>query len=177
VWWLLGSHAHAAKAGYRTPPGWVETIAHPLILAMTLPLTLLCVWLRRRGCRRPKHDALLLLVLLLLLRCMLDPWDTLYYSLPFLFALLAWETLTLARPPWVALAAPFVAWFIYDEWAPPISRNLQADMFLVVAIPALITIAVALYIPGLTKQIAAKARRVVRPDIGPRGARPADSLG
>jgi len=178
VWWFLGSHAHAVKAGYRTPPGWVETMAHPLIVAMTVPLTLMCVWLRRRGCRRPRHDALLLLVLLLLLRCLLDPWDTLYYSLPFLLALLAWETLTFARPPWVALAAPFVAWFIYDEAVPySLSRGLQAETFLVVAIPALITIAVALYIPGLTKQIAAKARRVVRPDIGPRGARPADSLG
>ena len=185
VWWFFGSHAHAVKgaccsvkAGYRTSPGWVETIAHPLIVALTVPLTLLCGLLRRRGCRRPRHDALLLLVLLLLLRCLLDPWDTLYYSLPFLLALLAWETLTFARPPWVALAAPFVAWFIYDEAVPySLSRGLQAETFLVVAIPALITIAVALYVPGLTTQIAARARRGVRPDIRPRGARPADSAG
>ena len=176
AWWFLGSHAHAlrdicctVKVGYRTPPGWIAVIAHPLIVAMTVPLTLLCAWRRRRGSRRPRHDALLLLVLLLLLRCVLDPWDTLYYSLPLLFALLAWETLTFARPPMLALTAPFLAWFAF-YWVPhPSSPDLQAAVFLLVALGALISIVLALYRPGLTERIVLKARRANRST--PRSAR------
>jgi Glycosyltransferase family 87 len=170
AWWFFGSHGHivrdlngAIKVGYRTPPGWIGSIAHPLIVAMTVPLTLLCVWLRRRGYRRPRHEALLLLVLLLLLRCLLDPWDTLYYSLPLLFALLAWETLTFARPPVLAVVAPFLAWVVF-YWTPhPLSPDRQATMFLLVATAVLITSAVALYLPGARAALAQRLRLRINP--------------
>lgn len=166
AWWFLGSHGHVVtglfgniKIGYRTPPGWIGSIAHPLIVVLTLPLTLLCVWLRRRSHQRPAHDALLLLVLLLLLRCVLDPWDVSYYSLPFLLALLVWETVTFARHPVLALAASFAAWFVF-QWSPHhISADMQAVTFLAFAIPAVIAVAVALYAPGLTERLALRVRR------------------
>ena len=70
-----------------------------------MPLSLL--WARVRG-GAPRVDGeqlLALLALLLLLRCVLDPWNTIYYELPFLLALLAWEALQHAeRPPVVTLA-------------------------------------------------------------------------
>src|SRR5207302_6766557 len=59
-------------------------------------LSVLCaaLWWVRRGARKPSErmvDALLLLALVLLIRAALDPWDNLYYHVPFLFALVAYE--------------------------------------------------------------------------------------
>ena len=82
------------KPGYRTAPAWVGIVSHPLIVAVSLPLTALA-W---RRARRGQSDALLLLALLLLLRCVLDTWDTVYYPIPFVLALLAWESLGAATP-------------------------------------------------------------------------------
>ena len=128
------------KPGYRTGPAWTGDISHPLILAVELPLGALLWWRRRRqpiapapataqtrGQRRdaahatgasprPEREALLLLALLLLLRCMLDTWDTAYYLLPFLLALTTWETRAGARGlPALALASTALAWFDF-EW-------------------------------------------------------------
>ena len=48
LWWFLGAAGHIVRdangqvlAGYRVPPGWVATVAHPLIVLVSLPLTLL----------------------------------------------------------------------------------------------------------------------------------------
>jgi hypothetical protein len=75
LFWFLGHHGPTVrglfgevKVGYRTAPGWVGIISHPLILAVSLPLAALA-WIRGR---RGQSDALLLLALLLLLRCVLD---------------------------------------------------------------------------------------------------------
>ncbi len=70
----------ALKPGFRTAPGWVGRASHPLIVALSLPLAGL-FWWRRRGEAPPATDALGLLALLLLLRCMLDTWDVSYYPL------------------------------------------------------------------------------------------------
>jgi len=64
----------------------IGRIAHPLIILIAAPLPLL-LW-RRRG-RPDVRDALLLLALLFLLRCVLDPMSLDYYHVPFLVALSA----------------------------------------------------------------------------------------
>ena len=86
VWWFLGATGDVIrgadgliKEGYRSAPGWVSPISHPLIVAVALPLSLLA-WRRR-------SDPLLLLALLFVLRCVLDPWNTSYYVLPAILAL------------------------------------------------------------------------------------------
>jgi hypothetical protein len=63
---------------------------------------------------RRKADPLLLLALLLLLRCVLDPWNNTYYVLPCVLALAAWEPMRHRRPPLLALAT-VVATFITME--------------------------------------------------------------
>jgi hypothetical protein len=74
---------------YAAAPAWMG-ISHPLIAALALPLSLL--WRRSRDIRsRPRDEALLLLALLFLLRCALDPWNNLYYHLPLVLVLLTWE--------------------------------------------------------------------------------------
>ena len=66
---------------------------------MGLPLGALYAWRRRdEGARA---DALGLLALLLLLRCLLDPWNIDYYHAPFVLALLCWEAV--ARDGWPRL--------------------------------------------------------------------------
>lgn len=166
VWWFLGTHAHVIRdaSGHvipghhwnvRVPPSWVGTMAHPLIIALAAPLTGLCAWLRRRGLRRPACEPLLLLALLMLLRCLLDPWDIVYYSLPFLLALLSWEVLACHRVPVLALAGSFAAWFVYD-WGTPIhglSLDEQSLIFLACSLLALAALAAGLYSPGLSQRL------------------------
>jgi hypothetical protein len=150
-------------AGYRTPPGWVAALGHPLVIAIMPPLTALYAVLRRdrrRGAGAPT-DALLLLALLLGLRCVLDPWDISYYSLPFLLALLTWEGLSFQRPPVISLAASLLAWFIFRETSSAalnLSADAQALVFAVVSIPSIIGLAAAVYAPGVAGLLAPRPR-------------------
>ncbi len=66
---------------------------------------------RRAATDRDPGDALALLALLLLLRCTLDPAFSSYYFVPFLLALLAWESVTRRGLPLVSLLAFAVFWF------------------------------------------------------------------
>ena len=167
IWWFLGSHAPTATRTsaavadtYRIAPGWVGTLGHPLVIAVTVPLTGLCAWLRRDATRRAPHDPLLLLALLLALRCILDPWDVSYYSLPFLLTLLAWESLRFARLPVLSLAATLAAWLIFREAASVgLSLDAQALVFTIVSVPAIAALAVALYVPGVWGLLAPRSRR------------------
>jgi hypothetical protein len=64
------------------------------------PLTVIAY---RRGVRA--EDALPLLALLFLVRCVFDPVDNYYYHLPLLMALLAWDVKMQRRLPYTTLAA------------------------------------------------------------------------
>jgi Glycosyltransferase family 87 len=199
VWWFLGHHGPIVrglsgqiKPGYRTAPGWVGEVSHPLIVAVALPLSAL-VWLgrragsperpgeapraprRRRGeapqapqpsarksgaptagalresaARGPQvgdrlREALLLLALLMLLRCVLDIWDNVYYLLPFVLALTAWESLSDRGLPVLALSSTALAWIAF-QWLPAHANpDLQAAFFLAWTLPMAATLAVRLY--------------------------------
>jgi hypothetical protein len=125
LWWFFGHHgvlagasaAGAAQHGARLAPAWASTISHPAIVLVGLGLAG-AVWLkRRRGARAfDQRDALLLLALVLLERCMLDTWDIGYYMLPCLLALLAWESYDAApRPPLVTLAGIVLPWLALQQ--------------------------------------------------------------
>jgi hypothetical protein len=67
-------------------------------------------WMRQHRAHQPvtgMTDALLLLGLVLLLRAALDPWNNLYYHVPFLFALLAYEIRS-GRMPLMTVVYSFV---------------------------------------------------------------------
>jgi hypothetical protein len=127
-------------SGFRLPPAWLGGGAHVLIVALAAPATLLAMLRRTRAA-----DALLLLALLMLLRCWLDRWDNVYYPVPFLFALLAWETTVARRPPLraaTATAATFlIFWYLPDHLSP----DAQALSFLIPATLALALIAARVY--------------------------------
>jgi hypothetical protein len=134
-------------------PVWIGEVSHPLILLMGVVLaTILWMGRRRRagsGAPISERTALLLLTLLLLLRCVLDTWDAVYYPLPFIFALLAWEVRgSSVRPPVLALSCTVLAWISF-EWSPAhLSPDAQAALFLAWTLPLVGLLAVELYAPG-----------------------------
>ncbi len=89
-----------------------------------------------RGARPRDEHLLLLLALLFLARCVFDPWNNVYYGLPFLLSLLAWEVCCRPeRPPVLALAATAATWVTF-EWAPlVVSPDLQSLVYLAWALP------------------------------------------
>ena len=147
VFWFFGPRGHWLPTmgtyiprGFRLPPSWLGGRAHLLIVWLGLPLTLFA--LRRRV--RP-GDALLLLALLMLLRCWLDPWDVVYYPLPFIVALLAWETTVARRLPLAAAAATAATWLIFDYLPLHLGVDAQAASFLIPATLTLAALAAVVY--------------------------------
>jgi hypothetical protein len=157
IWWFFGHHGGlvhglfgAAKPGYRTPPAWTGRISHPLILLVGLLLPT-AVWLKRWRSRRAaaphlpaptgagvlaRREALLALSLLLLLRCVLDTWDAVYYPIPFVFGLLAWEVLRPGeRLPLLALSSSALAWVSFQWLGAHASADAQAGFFLAWTLP------------------------------------------
>ena len=142
LWWFLGHHSALAlgplgvhQPGYRVGPPWAGVVSHPLILAVGLALAG-ALWLRGRGVALSERDALLALALVLLLRCVLDTWDVIYYMLPFVLAVLAWElSLSARRPPVLALASTVLAWISF-QWLPEhVTADVQAAVFLAWTLP------------------------------------------
>jgi Glycosyltransferase family 87 len=114
LWWPLGAPPPPEldlPADAAVTPAWLVPVAKPLIVSLSVPLAAL--WLRRRG---PRSDALLLLALLLLVRCLLDPWNVIYYHLPFVIALLAWEVCSGRRVPALSLLATGAVWLSFNSY-------------------------------------------------------------
>jgi hypothetical protein len=168
IWWFFGSvpHAHPGlfiidpNFVYRLPPSWLGGLGHSLVVVLMPVLTALYALVRRPWGARARHDALLLLALLLALRCMLDPWDISYYWLPFLFAMLAWEVVATRRAPMMSLVATaLVAWTLQNHFA----FDTQAAVFLAVGVPSLIALAVGVYAPNVGQRVLAASRRGLAP--------------
>lgn len=164
AFWFLGHHGALVhglfgdpKPGYRIAPAWAGPLSHPLIIVMGALLPGVLWW---RG-RRPGHSrltataaidisgALMLLALLMLLRCLLDTWDNVYYTLPFLLSLLAWEVTAFRRPPVIALCASVLCWTSF-QWLPATgaSPDAQAAFFLAWTAPLACALALRLYAPA-----------------------------
>lgn len=97
-------------------PTALQSLTHPLVVALFLVLPL-AVWAWRGKFGLDPERAIALLALLALLRCVLDPVDNLYYHAPLLLALLAWDaTSPVGRLPIRALAGTAVA-FLFWRWS------------------------------------------------------------
>jgi hypothetical protein len=150
VWWFLGDHGHVVrgafgvKPDYRAAPGWIGHVGKPAVLLVPTLLSLaLAPRLRRRGW----HDALLLLVLVLLLRCILDPWNVIYYELPFLLALVAWEVHARDGAPVISLAVTILCWVTLEQLTHQASPDVQSAAFLAWSVPLALLLAVRLFDP------------------------------
>ena len=136
VWWFFGDHSGVVmgltgeKVGYRTPPEWIGSVSRAVVVAVPVAVSIVVA---RRWHGRPWHDALALLAFALLVRCLLDPWNIVYYQLPFLLALVAWEVHARRRPPVLALGATLLAWLTLG--GAPLSPDVQAATFLAWTLP------------------------------------------
>jgi hypothetical protein len=164
IWWPLGDLDHVVrgingtvKVDYRYPPTWLAPVTHPLIALTAIPASL--AWRRRRG-TGPTLDLLLLLAMVLLLRCVLDPWNIGYYHVPFLMALLAWEALSFKRPPVLSLTAAVLIWVSFEKLPQLVSPDVQCLAYLSWALPALAWLAWSVY------RLPVPARRVVAVPAG-----------
>lgn len=157
AWWFLGESGHVViggdglpkPAGYRVPPQWLSPLTHPLIAFLVVPLSLAWARVHRAVPRLGGERILALLTLLLLLRCVLDPWNNIYYELPFLLALLTWEALCKPhRPPVLALAASAVVWITFQRAPDWLSPDMQSLFLLAWAIPSAAWLAREAFAPG-----------------------------
>ncbi len=163
VWWPLGRPAPAslrspgAAPDARIAPGWVSRGARPLLLLVAAGLALL--WRRRRE----RHaDALGLLALVLFARCLLDPWNNVYYHLPFLLALLAWEVHRGRRWPVASIGAA-IAIRITMQLLPGVAGlDLDAAAYLGWAVPAAAVLALGVFAPERAARLAARTGDVAR---------------
>jgi hypothetical protein len=138
VWWFLGESGQVVvgtlgeKPGYRVGPDWLTGMAHPLVVLIPVVISLALLPKLRN---RPWHDGLLLLAFALLLRCLLDPWNVSYYSLPFLLALVAWEVHADRRPPLLSVAATFLCWLTLVSLTSMVHPDVQAVAYLAWSVP------------------------------------------
>ncbi len=137
-------------------PEWIARLSHPLIVVIGIPAAYL-LWRRRD---RRADDALLLLTLLFLLRCLLDNWNNDYYHAPFLLALLAWETARRPRLPYLSMAV--VAALSVSFWpqltkifgdSTPYAPTLNA-VYLTWTLPLAAYLALQLYAPDRASALA-----------------------
>jgi hypothetical protein len=171
VWWPFSTSRTAAErkagaSGFAAKvPAWIGTLSHPLIVLLGLPLGVL-FWRRRE--RLGPYDALGLLALLMLLRCLLDPWNNDYYHAPFLLSLLAWEALGRDGRPRLTLLAGAALALTFPAGADGMSA-LSADAlricvtYLAWALPLAAWLAAALLAPQrLTRWARALRARAAR---------------
>ncbi len=104
----LTGHVHRVPAG-------LGALTHPLILATALLLPL-AVCLRRGRFVLSGEEVIALLTLLAVLRCILDPVNNIYYAVPLVLALIAWDALGRDRLPLRGLAAVAVS-FLFWKWS------------------------------------------------------------
>jgi hypothetical protein len=151
IWWFFGHHGalvHGlfgeAKPGYRVAPSWAGEISRPLAVLAAVAIAA-GLWLRTGGRRLPAGTALLALAVTMLGRSLLDTWDTVYYLLPAIFALLAWEAGRPGRrPPVLALALTVLVWAQF-QWLPGrVSPDAQSAIFLVWSVALLAGLAARL---------------------------------
>lgn len=165
AWWFLGAHGHVVRGiyglhvGYRSAPAWLSGIPHPLILLLSASASV--AWRARRRAA-PWHDALLLMALLLLARCILDPWNNVYYAEPFLMALLAWEIVRGARAPWLTLVSTLAVWVSFELAPDIVSPDATAALYLAWSIPLAAALALRLAAPRGFARPAKRAQALAR---------------
>lgn len=141
IWWTLHASQLTTVAGgandmfVARPDALVARYSHPLVAVLAVVAGL--AWWGRRRALSP-FDALLLFAGVMLLRCLLDPWDSIYYHLAFLFALAVWEASARRRAPVFALAASLLVWLDFQTLPLYASAELVNLAYIAWALPAAI---------------------------------------
>jgi hypothetical protein len=148
----------AGGHGTTMGPEWLAPVTRPLIVGSGIAVA--GVWWVRSGSERNRDDALGVLALAFLLRCMLDPWDLVYYHLPLVVALAAWEARRGRDLPVLSVvvtAACWITFVIYDArsgYGPYLA-------YLAWTVPLAAGLALALLRPAAARRSTAPARTAV----------------
>ncbi len=150
LWWWFGPH------------DWISVHAHELIvIAATVSAAAWWRWrsqyLASKGDR--EREALLLLAFVFLLRAAMDPWDNIYYQLPFVMAIYAIE---IRRPPRVGVLLTLILCAVTVPLHNP-NFDLRAAIYQCAVVPMLLALALRVYFrPELWRRLVDS----VRADIG-----------
>ena len=134
-----------------------------------MPLVLL--WARRRRAA----DGLLLLAFLLFLRLPAD-WNNVYYVLPCVLALVAFDA-SRGRAPLAAAVVTGATWFTVVELSSMVSPDAQSAAYLAWAVPFAAVFALRLYAPQRWARLRAAARVAVPHEALPVTRRIVSSFG
>jgi hypothetical protein len=147
IWWVFGDvvgTSSGLKGGevnvYALPPA-LSKLSEPLAIAVTFGLSGL-FWLRRRSFG--VGDALTLLALVMLVRCMLDPLAISYHHLPFYVALAAAEVVRSRRLPLLTLGTAGVLLLTSELASTP---NLLNAVYLAWTVPLVLYLGLTLFAP------------------------------
>jgi hypothetical protein len=107
---LSSNYVPAFEASGHTyyAPELVARYAHPFIVLLAVAAPLALAW-RRHDFHLSGADAMAMLALLALARCLLDPVDNLYYHAPLLLTLAGWDAFASRGLPLRVLAAAAIA--------------------------------------------------------------------
>ena len=155
LFWFFGKHTGpiqriiGERVGYRASVPWAQAVSHPAVVLVAVGLAL-AWWPRRRPA-----DALALLALVGLTRCLLDTWNTDYYGVPFLFALAAHEVVGRGRAPRATLVVTLAFWVTIELLPGP---DAQTAGYLAVAGTTWVCLALTTYAPARAARLARRAR-------------------
>jgi hypothetical protein len=137
LWWPL-AHLHRAPnvTPAYFPPQLVADHARELAVLLAIPLSIPLV----RQPRRSTNSCLALLATLLLTRCLLDPSNHVYYQVPFVIALTAWEARSRGLPV-LSLLATLGFFLVFHTVSGTGSLWAQYVFYLAVALPLLVVVA------------------------------------
>ena len=124
---------------------WVVQHAHELLVVVCVGCAVIA-GLAARGKALTLNDALLLLVLTFLLRAALDPWNNLYYHVPFVLALMTYEVCSGQMPRLTVLASTLIV-LVVPVLVIRMSGDLRSMVYAVLVLPVVAGIAARLYLP------------------------------
>lgn len=147
LWWAFGDVVNTS-AGMRGGevevydiPAWMTELSQPLTMVVTFGLAI-AFYVRRRS--YDAVDALALLALVMLLRCVLDPMTISYHHAPFYTALAAFEVTRTRRIPVLTLMTAGVLLLTSELASMP---NLQNGVYLAWSLPLAGLLALSLFAP------------------------------
>ncbi len=153
VWWPLARlHSAPGVTPAYLVPALISAHARQLVLLLAVPLSLALARRRTRGPESP----LALLALLLLGRCLLDPSNHVYYQVPVVIAVAAWEVIS-GRFPIRALGATAGFWLVFHTISGTGSLAAQFLAYLAVVLP----LAATLIRPALGRPLRARPQGTV----------------
>lgn len=129
IWWPFHHIGFdpTSKQNLEMIPDALRVISHPLAVAVVIGLSV--VYWRRSAGRHP-YDALLLLALCFLVRCLFDPLTMSYHHVPFVMTIAMYEGLRCRRIPIVTLTSTAMILVVGDFIAPLGKPDLMFAVYL-----------------------------------------------